>query len=206
MKRFFGHHARAAFTLLEVMISVLIVMLLAVSLSQFLTVNLEAIAATTVDSIEQERTRGLLRFVQGELNQLPAKTPGVLSGTANKFRDLSSDELTWVCKPGSGILTSGAVGDFRTTLMLRPQTPTSRVYDLGLRRRPVEGSDKDVNWLPLIIDVAAVEIRYLQLGSWVDRWNNPTARPALIRLRIWKNKGALPVEAVLTINSARVTG
>ena len=206
MKRFLRTHSRGAFTLIEVMVAVLIVMLLAVSLTRFLTVNLEAISATTADTIEQERTRALLRYVQGELNRLPAKTPGVLSGTANKFRDLSSDELTWVCKPGSGILTTGAIGDFRTTLMLRPQTPTSRVYDLGLRRRPVEGSDKDVNWLPLITDVAAIEIRYLQLGAWVDRWNNPTARPALIRFRVWKTKGALPVEAVMTLDSARVNG
>lgn len=206
MKRPARQCSRTAFTLLEVMIAVLIVMLLAVSLTRFLTVTLEAIATTTADSIEQERMRGLLRYVQGELNRLPAKTPGVLSGTANKFRDLSSDELTWVCKPGSGILTTGAVGDFRTTLMLRPQTPTSRVYDLGLRRRPVEGSDKDVNWIVLIPDVAAVEIRYLQLGAWVDRWNNPSARPALVRFRIWKTKGALPVEAVLTVDSARING
>jgi len=134
----FSSRRRRAFTLFEVMIAVFIVMLLSVSLAQFLRVNLEAIGSMTETGIEQERMGALLRYVQGELNDLPPNGKGgsgVLLGTANKFRDLSSDEIQWLCKPGSGVLTSAAVGQFRTTLMLRPQSQTSRVFDLGLRRR-----------------------------------------------------------------------
>lgn len=210
MKRALSHRGvPAAFTLIEVMIAVMIVMLLSISLAQFLRVNLDAIGSMTEAGVEQERMGALLRYVQGELNNLPPNGKGgagVLVGTANKFRDLSSDEIQWLCKPGSGVLTSAAVGQFRTTLMLRPQSQTSRVFDLGLRRRPVEGTDKEVNWLPLMTDVAAMEIRYLQLGAWVDRWNNQGARPSLVRFRIWKTKGAAPVEAVMAIDASRVNG
>jgi len=201
---------RAAFTLIEVIVAVLVVMMLAVSLAQFLRVNLEAIGSMTETGIEQERTNALLRYVQAELNSLPLEreggADGALLGAAFKMRGLSGDAMTWLSKPGSGVLTNAALGQFRTTLLLVPQSATSTVYDLGLRRRPVEGSDKDVNWLPLIPDVAAMEIYYLNAMNrqWEPRWNDRAKRPALVRIRLWKTKGAMPVEAILGVNSSRV--
>ena len=114
--------------------------------------------------------------------------------------------MQWLCRPGQGTLTTAAIGEFKVTLMLRPQSETSRVYDLGLRRRPVTGNDKEVNWVPLLRDVAAMEIRYFhpQLNAYIERWNDQNTRPLLVKISIWKTKDSPPLTAVLTIPAAQV--
>lgn len=197
---------RRAFTLIEVMIAVVITMLLAVSLYRFLSTSLDAIASTTEMTVEQEKLGAFINYVEGQLHDIPPKGQGLLLGTANKFHDLSSDEMQWLCRPGQGTLTTAAAGEFKVTLMLRPQSETSRVYDLGLRRRPVTGNDKEVNWVPLLRDVAAVEVRYFhpQLNAYIERWNDQNTRPLLVKISIWKTKDSQPLTAVLTIPAAQV--
>ena len=134
----FSSRRRRAFTLFEVMIAVFIVMLLSVSLAQFLRVNLEAIGSMTETGIEQERMGALLRYVQGELNDLPPNGKGgsgVLLGTANKFRDLSSDEIQWLCKPGSGVLTSAAADRDRKRATFATADAASAWFGIAPRRR-----------------------------------------------------------------------
>ena len=94
---------RRAFTLIEVMVAVVITMLLAVSLYRFLSTSLDAIASTTESTLEQEKLAGFINYVEGQLHDIPPKGQGLLLGTANKFHDLSSDEIQWLCKPGSGV-------------------------------------------------------------------------------------------------------
>lgn len=197
---------RRAFTLIEVMVAVVITMLLAVSLYRFLSVSLEAIASTTETTMEQEKLGAFFDYVEAQLHDIPPKGQGLLLGTANKFHDLSSDEMQLLCRPGSGTLTTAAIGEYKVTLMLRPQSETSRVYDLGLRRRPVDGNDKEVNWVPLLRDVAALEIRYYhpQLNAYIERWNDQNTRPMLVKISLWKTKDSLPLTAVLTIPAAQV--
>ena len=114
--------------------------------------------------------------------------------------------VTTMGKTGVGTLTTAAIGEFKVTLMLRPQSETSRVYDLGLRRRPVTGNDKEVNWVPLLRDVAAMEIRYFhpQLNAYIERWNDQNIRPLLVKVTLWKTKGARPQTAVFAIPAAQV--
>jgi hypothetical protein len=200
------HLRRAAFTLLEVMIAVFIVMLLAVSLFRFLQVNLDAIATTTDSMLEEEKYGALFRYLQGQLSDIPPRGQGLLLGKASRFRDLDADEMQWVCRAGPGLLTTAAGGEYKTTLLLRPQSETSRIYDLGLRRSPSDGKDKDPHFIPLIRDVAAVRIRYWhpQLNAAVDNWNDQNTRPSFVKITIWKNKDAPLTEAVLPIPAAQV--
>ena len=44
------------------------------------------------------------RLVRSQLNDLPVRGSGVLLGKANQFRDLSSDEMTWLCRAGLGVM------------------------------------------------------------------------------------------------------
>ena len=60
------------------------------------------------------------------------------------------------------------------------------------------------NWITLIRPVAGFEVRYFdpRLNAWLDRWTDLNARPLLVRVRLWKNAGDAPIEAVLPVPSA----
>jgi hypothetical protein len=52
----------------------------------------------------------------------------------------------------------------------------------------------------------AIKIRYFdsRLNALVDRWNDPTTRPSVVSIAIWRNPDDLPYEAVLEVLSARL--
>ena len=204
-KQFFGkrtvRRVARAFTLLEVMVAVAIVGLLTVSLHRFVVANLTALQYSTEMSVERGMMTGLVNFIGGQLADIPAQGQGLLVGQPHKFNELSSDEMQWLCRPGAGLMTAAASGQYRVTLELRPVTKTSAELELGLRRRPVEGTDKDETWVSLMRPVQALEIRYFhpQLNAWVDRWNDQNRRPSVVRIRISRTVDEPPFDAVLRL-------
>lgn len=212
---------RRAFTLLEVMVATMIVAMLALTLYRFIGANLTAIRVSTEISEERETLQAVVRYLQMQLNDLPPKGQAALTGRANKFHDLSNDEMSWTCTAGPGLMTSAAAtGLYRVTLTVQPVDERSSETELGLRRRPAEadapvdgalfgrgGRGNQYNWLPLIRPMAALEIRYFdpRINAWLDAWNDQNARPQLVRLRMWKNPDDRPIEAILQVPSARVT-
>jgi prepilin-type N-terminal cleavage/methylation domain-containing protein len=190
-----------AFTLLEVVVAIAIIGLLTVSLYRFVVTNLTALQFSTETSVERGMMTGLVNFIGGQLADIPAQGQGLLLGQPHKFHDLSSDEMQWLCRPGAGLMTTAATGQFRVTLELRPVTKTSAELELGIRRRPVEGTEKDETWVSLMRPVQALEIRYFhpQLNAWVDRWNDQNRRPSVIRVSITRNIDEPPYEAVLRL-------
>ncbi len=150
-------------------------------------------------------------------SQTAAALSGSLTGKAYKFRGLSNDEITWICPAGSGLLTTGANGEFEVTLTVQPVSESSSETELGLRRRPAAGNKVNVelkrggdagryDWLPLIRPMASLEIRYFDAAghSWADQWTDAGRRPALVRLRLQKYPEDAPVEAVIGIPSAQI--
>lgn len=197
---------RGGFTLLEVMIAVLIVMLLSISIYRFLSVNIEAIAVASETVREQDEMAALFRYLQMELANIPPRGQGLLLGTAYKFKGVSKDELQWLAWPGSGLLTTAGDGQYRTTLMLRPRERDSKITDLGLRRRPVNGSDTEFNWITLLPDVAELEIRYFdpRLNAKIERWTDQAARPLLVYVSLRKNAASPMRTVVMTVPSAQM--
>jgi type II secretory pathway pseudopilin PulG len=208
-----------AFTLLEVIIATMIVAMLALTLYRFLASNLAAIRISTELTDEREAVQAVVRLLQAQLNDLPAKEPAALSGQPYKFRNLSNDEITWRCGAGPGLMTAAASGEFRVTLTVQPVDEKSSETELGLRRQPIDpkdqaiatelkrgGGDKKYNWLPLVRPMAALEIRYFdaRINAWTDAWTDPSRRPELVRVRLWKRADDEPVEAVLAVPSARL--
>jgi prepilin-type N-terminal cleavage/methylation domain-containing protein len=190
-----------AFTLLEVMVAVAIIGLLTVSLHRFVVANLTALRYSTDTSIERGMMSGLVNFIAGQLAEIPAQGQGLLLGQPHKYHDLASDEMQWLCRPGAGLMTTAATGQYRVTLELRPVTKTSAELELGIRRRPVDGTDKDETWVSLMRPVEALEIRYFhpQLNAWVDRWNDQNRRPSVVRVSITRKLDEPPYEAVLRL-------
>jgi hypothetical protein len=69
-----------------------------------------------------------------------------------------------------------------------------------------DNSSKDENWLPLLPNVDAIEIRYFdeRLNAWLDKWSDAQARPALVRIRIWRTDQTVPYEAVIELPPSKL--
>jgi prepilin-type N-terminal cleavage/methylation domain-containing protein len=209
---------RRAFTLIEVMTATLILALLTFALYRFISTTLRALDATTAFSEERQALDALARVVQAQLNDLPMRGSGVLLGKANKFHDLSSDEITWLCRAGPGLMTGAAPGEYRVTLTVQPSQDNSAELELGLRRELVNaaaksevdfftrGNSNKYNWLPLIRPVSALEIRYWdpRINSELKQWTDLNARPSFVHLKIWKHADELPYDTILPVPAARL--
>ena len=210
-------HSQSArgFTLLEVMLSVLILGLISVGIFKFVQGNLRAIQLSVEDAEEVLSVERLVALVQQELYAVPARgSNGTVLGTDLRTGDKDFDTLEWLSRGGPGLMTTAATGEYRVSLMMKPITPTSKEYEIGLRRRPVlldsagglvqGGSDKDSTWVPLLSKTTGLRVRFWdpRLGQLVASWRDQAARPTFLVLSILKEGETVPYEAVLTVPAA----
>jgi prepilin-type N-terminal cleavage/methylation domain-containing protein len=195
------------FTLLEVMIGVLIIALITLSIYKFVVGNLMAIRVSSEVNDDRRSLVALVRMVEAELQDLPPRTNGALQGISHKFDGQPSDEMQWYCKAGNGLMTGAAEGEWFTTLAIL-RNKTTREMEIGLRRRPIEAKESQYDWWPLLTNVNGLEVRYFdaRLGAngWIERWSDKNTRPALVRLRIWRNADDPPYESVIALPSANL--
>lgn len=181
----FSRGKRSAFTLLEVILAVALVAMVTLTIYRFLEGNLRAIRVFT-EMGERDRTlEALVEVLKDHLMSLPPKGKSSLLGEPHKFGTYSSDEMQWVCGPGNALFASQALGDYRVLLMMG-KPDGSGASELGLSRVPVDSNERIKNWIPLLPDVQELRIRYFddRLNSWLDKWSDSAARPALVRLEI----------------------
>lgn len=194
---------RKGFTLLEVCLGVAIIALIVLSLYRFLELNLRAIAMSTQQSNEEATLTSLAAVIQSELNRLPQASTGSLLGDNHIFKELASDELSWLTSAGNGLFTKHAQGEYRVRLMLKPVTEKSSELELGLRRQSTspDSDKKAMNWIRLMPNMKALEFRYFdpRLNAWLEKWTDQNARPALVRMRLWRATDELPYETVFSI-------
>jgi prepilin-type N-terminal cleavage/methylation domain-containing protein len=198
---------RRGFTLFEVIVAVVIIALIAVTVQQFVQATLMGIQFSTEREAEDEGLAALFRHVEAQLDSMPARGQGLLLATPHKFNGFSADELQWRCRGGQGTLTDAADGEWNVTLMLFPQKGKPGKYDLGLRRKTINApqGDTELNWVPLLLDVAAVKFDFFdpRLNAWLDRWNDQNARPLLVRMQLWRTRDSIPDVATFTINASQ---
>lgn len=204
-----GNNARA-FTLLEVMIGVLVIALVTVSVHRVLQTSLTGIQISSEVELERRATEGLIQYIKGQLENLPTQRQGALTGSAALIKNLPSDEMTWICQEGHGLMTSFAntspTGEYRVTLAIQPVEKDPSRLEIGLRRRTMEGDDRVYNWLPLLRPATALEIRYFdkRLNAWIERWTDQVQRPPLVRIRVWRTPTSDPMETVIAVPAARI--
>jgi prepilin-type N-terminal cleavage/methylation domain-containing protein len=213
-----NRNRRFAFTLLEMIIALMITSMIVMSLYRFVSAHLATVRMSTELGEERDALDAVIKLVQGQLEALPASAQsGALTGKAYKFRGYSNDEMTWNTGPGAGLLTTAATGEYKVTLTVQPVDSGSAETELGLRRQPAPGNKSSVellrgsneagryNWQSLIRPMAALEIRYYdtQSHSWTDQWTDENRRPGLVRLRLQKRSDDAPIEAVISVPSAR---
>jgi prepilin-type N-terminal cleavage/methylation domain-containing protein len=191
---------RRAFTLLEVMLAVTILALIAGSIYRFVVVDIKSIKLSTDDAVEKNSIRNLVSVLQEEFSNLPVGQQNALLGEAHKFSDKESDQVEWLTEAGNGLFTENASGLWKVTLILRPDDGAN-TYTLGILRQVPDNSKKEDNWLPLLPRVDAIEIRYFdqRLNAWLDKWSDAQARPALVRVRIWRTDETIPYEVVIEL-------
>lgn len=199
------NNRRRAFTLLEVMIAVCILAMIAGAIYRFVVVDIEAIKVSTDDAAQKNALRALIAVLDEEFSNLPPGEQNALLGEAHKFSDKESDQLGWLTQAGNGVFTEDASGLWQVTLLLRPQGSTN-TYTLGLLRQLPDNSSKDENWLPLLPNVDAIEIRYFdqRLNAWLDKWSDAQTRPALVRIRIWRTDQTVPYEAIIELPPSKL--
>jgi hypothetical protein len=194
----------SAFTLFEVILAVLLIAMIAVTIQRFVGATMTGIEVSQDRQRETEAMSALFRYVDAQLDELPIRGQMLIQGFPHKFSELNSDELQWRCSAGQGTLTGAAEGEWFVTLMLQPQQG-SKTLDIGLRRKPVNGvNDKEQNWIPLVRDIAALKFEYFdaRLNAWIERWNDPNAKPLLVKMQVWRTKDSVPEMALFTINAS----
>ena len=213
----------AAFTLLEVMLSVVIMALVGLSIYQFVELNVRAVLLSTETASREMEMRGLIAILQTQMNTMQPTQRGALSGQSHIFNNAASDEMTWLAEAGNGLLTKDATGEYNVTLMLRPAKDggSGNRLELGLSREPTTeaaaAADSTAaatpqaapeSWVHLMDNVAALEINYFdsQLNDWVPKWTDRARHPALLRIRIRRSSEDNPFEAVLTVPLSKLPG
>jgi len=199
--------SREGFTLLEIMVGVGVLGMLLVTMYQLVGTQLMALKNSRDSQLESVAMEGLVRYVQGVLANLPLKTNDVIKGINHVYGMAPADELQWISRPGMALLTSAAPDDeYALTLTIQPTTATSKQQDIGIRRRLSSELDNAYEWIPLLSNVAALEFRYFQpsLGAWMERWEDSTTRPSLVRMKVWRNANEDAFEVVLPVPSARI--
>ena len=195
---------RNAFSMLEVLIAVAILALVGLSIYRFLETNIRAITYATEDLDDDREMEGLIAALESQIKSLPIARPNALLGQAFKFGGTSADEMTWTTSAGSGLFTAHAASEYDVTLALLP-VKGMEGHQLGIRRELADKSSDAVNWVPLINNVEALEIRYydLRLEDWLEKWTDPNVRPAVVRIRIWRLGEKDPYEAIIRLPATR---
>ena len=193
------------FTLLEVMIAVGVIALITTSIFAFVKSTLTGIRVVSEANDQRQSVVALVKVVEAELQDLPLRVNGAVQGVPHKFDNLQADELQWYCHGGNGLFTKAAEGEWYSTLAIQ-RDKTTHELEIGLRRRLITAKEGDYQWWPLLRHVSALEVRYWdkRLNSWIERWNAQDARPALVRIRIWRNADDPPYESVIAVPSANL--
>jgi hypothetical protein len=187
------------------MLAVMILALIAAAIYRFVVADLGAIRISTEDTARKNATQALIAVLKNEFANLPVGEQNAFLGEAHKFNDKSSDQVEWITQAGNGLFTQAASGEWKVTLLLKPDDGAN-TYSLGLLRQVANSNTKDENWLPLLHQIDAIEIRYYDQNqnTWVDRWANGTNPPALVRVRIWRLGDDIPYETVIPFPPTRI--
>ncbi|MGA3169728.1 MAG: prepilin-type N-terminal cleavage/methylation domain-containing protein [Chthoniobacteraceae bacterium] len=195
-----NRRSRQAFTLFEVLISVFIMALVILAIYRFVVGSVTAIQVSTDDTNRKSAVQALVAVLQEEFSNLPPSEPGALLGEGHQFAGKASDQIEWLTQAGNGMFTGDADGQWQLTLLLRPQGNTN-TYTLGLLRQVPNSNVKQENWLPLLPNVDAIEIRYYdsRLNTWLEKWSDSSALPSLVRIRIWRTGQDVPYETIIEL-------
>ena len=184
--------------MLEVMLAVAVLALVGLGIYRFVETTLVAVRTAAGTERVSRRMAAFEAYLRHQMLGLPSSRPGAISGEPHRFDAVPGDELRWIARPGSGLLTQHATGEWEVTLTAKALRGGE--YELGMRRCDVEGK-RDPRWLPLLRGVRGFEVRYFDAGrkEWMQKWTDPQTRPALVRVKLWRDPENEPREMVMPV-------
>lgn len=187
------------FTLLEVMLAVAILATMSLAIYRFVEATLTALRVSSEATAGDNQYGGLRDLLTAEWQSLTPTSAGLM-GEPFKFSGRSRDEIRWNCDGGPGLLTRYAAGDYTVWLRLQPESKKSDRLDLGFLRKAKGDSEiAPESWIPLIENVASLQIRYFdpRLNVWVEKWADAARPPRLVKIVVGRNDAAVPWEMII---------
>lgn|GEM_PF-416086 len=192
---------RKGFTLIEVMLGVAIVGLFVIAIYRFLQTDLQGITLAQQNTARETSVEALMTVMKGQLQNLSPSDTGAILGQPHVFSAQEADEMSWITAPGNGngLFTNYYSGTYTAKITLNPNS-TTKQNDLGVWRSLPDDTTPQ-NWLTLIANVTALEIRYYDpnLNAWVDTWSDQNNQPTMVRFRIWRQGDSNPYESVISM-------
>ena len=187
-----------AFTLLEVLLAVTILALVGLSIYKFVETTISAVQVSTKVNQEQSLRDSFAGYLHHQMLALPAARAGALTGESHRFNGISCDELSWIARPGSSLLTRHASGEWQVTLTTKQLEGGE--YEMGLRRQDIQRQHNPV-WLPLLRPVNGFEVRYFDPSrkEWIEKWEDPQNRPSLVKVKLWRSRATQPSEWIFPV-------
>lgn len=175
-----------AFTLIEVMMALAILVLLAGGL--FGTVRATLEAASNISRIQHSREQifGFFQLCQQSLRALPASAIVVWGNREEK--GISLPEL--ILRNAPQALAWGDLTSFQGEIVLQSRLEQNGSVSLGLEQRAIDPATGQTlpnpAWLPLLQQLEKVSWKFYDArnGQWQEFWNDPNQHPALIKLSL----------------------
>ena len=202
----------AAFTLIEVMLAMAIMAVICGTIYQFTGTTVRVANEATRIGAREQAFGGLRRLLAAQFAALPSGESRALSGATNDGEHGRQDVLQMLCPAGNTVLTPDARGLYQVAFELRKLPASKGQLTLVMNREPWSaGLDEEINravssgsgfrhegWVRLLDDVRALEIDYFdpRLNTWVDKWNDPTMTPSLVRVCLAMEGGGAPYEFI----------
>jgi prepilin-type N-terminal cleavage/methylation domain-containing protein len=203
----FYHRSRATkrrgFTLLEIVLAVAILGMMSLTIFRFVQSNLTALGVSSDVNAAEAQYDGLRNLLMAEWQSLNPRRAG-MNGEPFKMNDRQRDQVSWTCIGGPGLLTRYAASNFTVSVRLQPENSKSDRLDLGFLRIPQKDSDigeEKASWVPLIKNVNTLQILYFdpRLNTWVDRWNDGSRLPRLVKLTVGRTDATTPWEVIIPL-------
>jgi len=180
------------------MLAVAVIALVGVSIYRFVETTLIAVRISAESEKERALVTAFAGYLRNQMISLPSARAGAITGEPHRFNSVSSDELRWIARPGSGLLTRHATGEW--TVILTTKELEKGEYEIGFRRQDIDAK-KTADWLPLFRGVRGFEVRYFDTirKQWMEKWTDVQTRPALVRVKLLRDPLSEPYEIVLPI-------
>jgi Prokaryotic N-terminal methylation motif len=184
MKLIRRHHP--AFTLIEVVLALSILVLLAGALFSTVKVTMETTAVLQQTQQFRQKIFGFFTLVEETFRALPASA--LLVWGTREEQGLGLPEI--ILREAPGALAWGERRLFSGEIALVTRAEANRTITLGLERREVELSTGQMKpnppWLPLLTQLKKVQWRFFDSrnGNWQEFWNDGATHPTLIELSL----------------------
>ncbi|MFZ4115550.1 MAG: prepilin-type N-terminal cleavage/methylation domain-containing protein [Chthoniobacterales bacterium] len=188
----------SAFTLLEVILAMAIMVLLAGAIYSISSAAIESTKEAIVEQFTLRRLAGFLQITRNAFLNLPANGAVFLSNDSNNtIPDLTFENAT-------GLFGIASLAGGTLTLSAQPNSNGSRTFSILRIPKNVQGTDlnhlyQNASWIKLLPNVQKPHWSFFNKGEWVDEWPRGSPRPQLVRLEMEVAGIPEPLESIFYV-------